>query len=131
MKIALPVDNGHLHGHFGGCRQFALVEADPEKKVTLRTDVVPAPEHQPGLFPRWLREQGVQVVIAGGIGRRALDILAQEGITVRVGPPDARVEDLVSAFLNGELVAIPEGCGQHGQGGHHHHPHHHGHEQPN
>ncbi len=120
MKIAIPVENGRLHGHFGGCRQFAVVEVDPDKKVALRTDVVPAPEHQPGLFPRWLREQGVQAVIVGGIGQRALTIFAQHGITVHAGQPGASVEELVARYLNGALTGKPEACADHG-------PHRHGH----
>ncbi len=123
MRIAIPHDNGRLHGHFGGCREFALVQVDPEKKVALRTEILPAPEHQPGVFPRWLREQGVEVVIAGGIGRRALEIFAHHGITVRAGMPDARVEVLVAAFLSGQLLSSPQGCEHHG----HHHDHEHGH----
>jgi ATP-binding protein involved in chromosome partitioning len=129
MKIAIPVEDGRLHGHFGGCRQFALVEVDPDKKVTLRTDMVSAPDHRPGLFPRWLREQGVQVVIAGGIGWRALANFAHHGITVRAGTPGATVEQLVSAYLNGELTLTPDGCGHHGHD--HDHHHHHGHEHGN
>ena len=129
MKIALPVDNGHLHGHFGGCRQFALVDTDLERKSILATKIVAAPPHAPGLFPRWLREQGVGVVIVGGIGQRALDIFAQHNIEVRAGQPDAPVEALVTAYLNGQLPGAPEGCAHHGH--HHDHPHHdhdHGHE---
>jgi predicted Fe-Mo cluster-binding NifX family protein len=123
MKIAIPHDNGRLHGHFGGCREFALVEADVDSKTVLATHIVPAPPHQPGLFPRWLRAQGVTAVIVGGIGQRALDIFAQNGITVRAGLADARVEVLVAAYLNGQLTASPEGCANHG----HHHDHEHGH----
>lgn len=131
MKIAIPHENGRLHGHFGGCREFALIELDPEKKVALRTEVLPAPDHQPGAFPRWLREQGVEVVIAGGIGKRALEIFARHGIAVRAGTPDARIETLVASFLSGQLTASPDGCEHHGHDhdhghGHHHH-HHHGH----
>jgi predicted Fe-Mo cluster-binding NifX family protein len=80
-------EHGRLHGHFGGSGEFALVEVDPQAKVALRTEIVPAPEQQPGLFPRWLREPDVEVVIAGGIGRRALAIFAEHGITVRAGLP--------------------------------------------
>jgi predicted Fe-Mo cluster-binding NifX family protein len=124
MKIAIPVENGHLHGHFGGCRQFALVDADREHKLILATQTVAAPPHAPGLFPRWLREQGVDVVIVGGIGQRALDIFAQHGIEVRAGQPDAPVEALVTACLNGQLTSAPEGCAHHGRHdddhGHHH-----------
>jgi predicted Fe-Mo cluster-binding NifX family protein len=124
MKIAIPHEIGRLHGHFGGCREFALVQVDPEKKVALHTDVLPAPEHKLGTFPRWLREQGVEVVIAGGIGQRALDIFSHRGITVRAGAADASIEQLVTAYLNGQLTAVPDGCEHHGH--HHHHEHGHG-----
>jgi predicted Fe-Mo cluster-binding NifX family protein len=123
IRIAIPVVNGRLHGHFGGAREFALVEVDPDRKAALRTDVLPAPEHQPGAFPRWLREQGVAVVIAGGIGKRALAHFASHGITVRAGAPDAGVEQLVAAYLDGQLTLAPDGCEHHG----HHHEHGHGH----
>ena len=125
IHIAIPVADGRLHGHFGGCREFALIQVDPEQKLTLHTEVLPAPEHQPGAFPRWLREQGVEVVIAGGIGQRALANFAQHGITVRAGFADAPVEQLVAAYLNGQLTATPDGCEHHG----HHHDHEHGHHQ--
>lgn len=134
IKIAIPHENGRLHGHFGGCREFALVDLDTEKKVVLRTEVLPAPDHQPGAFPRWLREQGVEVVIAGGIGKRALEIFARHGIAVRAGTPDARIEVMVASFLSGQLTASPAGCEHHGHdhdhghGHHHHHSHGHCHE---
>jgi predicted Fe-Mo cluster-binding NifX family protein len=134
MKIAIPVENGRLNSHFGGSRHFALIEVDPSTKATLRTETLPAPEHQPGAFPRWLREQNVQVVIAGGIGQRALAIFAQNGIQVLAGQPDAPVEALVAAYLEGRLVQAPEGCAHHehhhDHGHHHHHAHDHGHGQP-
>jgi predicted Fe-Mo cluster-binding NifX family protein len=129
MKIAIPVQDGRLHDHFGGCRQFAVVEVDPEKKTVVRTNVLPTPEHQPGAFPRWLRELGVGTVIACGIGRRALDIFAQQGIVVRAGQSGASVEELVTAYLSGRLTVAPDGCEhhdhEHGHGHEHgHHPHH-------
>jgi predicted Fe-Mo cluster-binding NifX family protein len=95
--------------------------------VALRTEVLPAPDHQPGAFPRWLREKGVEVVIAGGIGKRALGIFSRHGITVRAGTPDARIQDLVASFLSGQLTASPEGCEHHGHDHGHSHHHHHGH----
>ena len=123
MKIAIPIENGHLNSHFGGSRQFAIVEVDPDTKAVLRTETLPAPEHQPGVFPRWLQSLGVGLVIVGGIGQRALAIFAQHGISVVAGLPDQPVEALVAAYLKGQLVQAPEGCA-------HHHDHHgHGHEQ--
>ena len=118
MKIAIPVENGRLHSHFGGSGQFAVIEVDPNTKTTLRSETLPAPDHQPGAFPRWLRSLGVELVIIAGIGRRALDILAQYGIQVRAGQPDASLEELVGAYLEGRLVQVPEGCQHHDHDGH-------------
>jgi predicted Fe-Mo cluster-binding NifX family protein len=131
MKIAIPTEDGHLHGHFGGCRQFALVEVNPETRETLRMEIIPAPEHQPGLFPRWLGRQGVEVVIMGGVGRRALANFAQQGVSVRAGLPGEPVEAQVTAFLEGRLTETPEDCGHHHHHDHDHdHDHHHQHHHP-
>ncbi len=123
ITIAIPTTEGRLHGHFGGCREFTLVQADPEQRKIIETRTLPAPPHVPGAFPRWLREQGASVVIAGGIGQRALANFARHGITVRAGLADATVEQLTTDFLNGQLTSAPEGCEHHG----HHHQHEHDH----
>ena len=61
-------------------------------------------------------------MIAGGIGRRALALFAQQGIAVRAGQSGATIEELANAYLNGQLVNEPEGCAHHHDdaGGHHH-----------
>ena len=131
ITIAIPASNGRLFGHFGGCSQFAFVTADPEQRRILGIRTAEAPPHQPGLFPLWLREQGTTVVIVGGIGQRAIALLAQYGIPVRAGEPGAEIEKLAAAYLGGQLSAEPEGCSHHrdGEDHHPHHPgeHHHGH----
>jgi ATP-binding protein involved in chromosome partitioning len=137
MKIAIPVESGRLNGHFGGSREFAIVEADTNTKSILRSETLPAPKHEPGAFPRWLHSLGVQVIIAGGIGQRALTLFAEQGINVVAGPAEEPVEALVAAYLNGQLTGKPEGCAHHGHDHDHHdchedghapHHHHHGHE---
>jgi ATP-binding protein involved in chromosome partitioning len=132
ITIAIPTVEGRLHGHFGGCREFTLVQADPEQRTIINQRTVVPPPHEPGGFPRWLREQGANVVIAGGIGERALANFAHHGIVVRAGVADAPVEQLAAAYLSGQLTATPKGCEHHGHHhdhGHHHHEHghHHGH----
>lgn len=114
---------GRLHGHFGDSREFAFLEIDARSQTVLNTKCVPAPPHQPGLFPSWLREQDVTAVIVGGIGQRALEIFAQNGITVRAGWPGVRVEVLAAAYLAGKLPDPPEAC--------EHHDHHHYDLEPN
>ena len=130
IRIAIPTSAGRLHGHFGGAKEFTLVDADQNFGVVIDRRVVPAPPHQPGLFPRWLREQGVQVVLAGGIGHRALDLFAEHGITVRAAQPNALVEVATAAYLTGLLTQTPEGCTHHEHDEHHHHHHGHDHHEP-
>ena len=124
MKIAIPLVAGRLSEHFGHCEQFALIEADPGSKHILNQTRVVPPPHEPGLLPRWLQQQGVQVIIAGGMGRRALDLFVQNGIAVHAGTTGATPEDLAQAWLSGALGDATPTCG-HGGGGDHQHGCHH------
>jgi ATP-binding protein involved in chromosome partitioning len=122
MKIAIPLTAGRLSDHFGHCEQFALIEADPGSKRILAQNLVVPPPHEPGLLPRWLHQQGVQVVIAGGMGRRALDLFAQNGIAVHAGAPGDTPDNVAQAFLNGALGGGTPTCGhdhEHGEHGEH------------
>jgi len=103
MKIAIPLANGRLALHFGHCERFALIDADPAGRRILGRQEVAPPPHAPGLLPPWLHEQGAEVVIAGGMGRRALDLFAQHGIEVILGARDGTPEELVQAYLTGTL----------------------------
>ena len=101
MRFAIPMAQGKLALHFGHCESFALVDVE-DGEVVSRKDAT-APEHLPGLLPRWLGEQGVNVVIAGGMGRRAIDLFTEQGIEVAVGAPREEPEALVKAHLAGTL----------------------------
>ncbi len=126
IRLAMPVADGRLHDHFGGSREFALLDIDLADQTVFATTIVPAPPHQPGLFPRWLRQLGVNTIVAGGIGQRAIDLFARHNITVRAGQPGTRVEVIAAAFLSGQLERAPEPCAHHGhQHDHEHGPHHH------
>ena len=61
------------------------------------------PPHEPGVLPRWLHEQGTNVIIAGGMGARALDLFAQNGIKVLTGAPSLAPEELVQQYLDSTL----------------------------
>lgn len=74
---------------------------------------LPAPAHQPGLLPRWLKEQGATVVIAGGMGARAVDLLRSAGIQVILGAPSRTPEELAADFEAGRLTDAGGVCTQH------------------
>jgi predicted Fe-Mo cluster-binding NifX family protein len=103
MRIAVPVANGCLSMHFGHCQAFALIDVDEEKKTILKKQEVEAPEHVPGLLPRWLHERGAGVILAGGMGRRAQQFFNEYGIRVVIGAPAEAPETIVKEYLAGTL----------------------------
>jgi ATP-binding protein involved in chromosome partitioning len=103
MRIAVPLAQGKLSLHFGHCDQFAIFDIDGEtSKVTNRKDATP-PAHEPGVLPRWLHENNVNVIIAGGMGQRAQQLFAQNDIKVVIGASGQSPEELVSAYLQDTL----------------------------
>ena len=109
MKIAIPLANGRLCMHFGHCEQFALVDTDEQNNI-VNTALLTPPAHEPGVLPAWLGEQGVDVIIAGGMGQRAQQLFTQNSITVVAGAPADEPEKLVSAYLAGTLEAGENAC---------------------
>jgi predicted Fe-Mo cluster-binding NifX family protein len=110
MRIAIPVTNERLAQHFGHCEKFSLVDIDPLKKtVTATTEVVP-PEHQPGLLPPWLKERGVSLVIAGGMGGHAQRLFQESSIEVLTGAPAEVPSAIVRKYLDGTLVTGNNSC---------------------
>jgi predicted Fe-Mo cluster-binding NifX family protein len=110
MKIAIPLAEGQLCMHFGHCEQFALIDVDTTAGKAQKTTLVTPPPHEPGLLPRWLHEQGATMIIAGGMGQRAQQIFAQNGGKVLVGAPVDTPENLVNAFLGGNLESGQNAC---------------------
>ncbi|MBN1377920.1 MAG: NifB/NifX family molybdenum-iron cluster-binding protein [Gammaproteobacteria bacterium] len=110
MKIAIPLANNQLTLHFGHCEQFALLDIDPDNKSIVSRNDIDAPPHEPGLLPPWLAERGVKLVIAGGIGQRAINLFVQQGIEVIVGAPVETPEKLVTDYMSGSLLAGTNAC---------------------
>jgi len=101
MRLAVPLADGVLCAHFGHCQQFVILDTQ-DGSITAMNHHTPPP-HEPGALPRWVGELGVNVVIAGGMGRRAVDLFNERGIEVMVGAPSAPPEKLVADYLAGTL----------------------------
>ncbi len=110
MKYAVPVSDGTMCAHFGHCQQFALIDVDEAKKEIVRKELVPTPEHQPGLLPPWLARLGVKCVIAGGMGMNARNLFASHGVNVVVGALETDPEKAVLNHLNGSLSTGDNVC---------------------
>jgi len=116
IKIAIPLSGGQFTSHFGGADSFAILEVDPSTKEIAKSERKAAPPHEQGAFPTWLNEQGASVILAGGMGPRAVQMLEGFGIEVVTGVSGGAPEEIAGAFLAGTLVTSGAQC----SGGHLH-----------
>ena len=110
MRYAVPVSNGKLATHFGHCEHFALIDVDEATRAILHKELVASPEHQPGLLPVWLAEEGASAVIASGMGSRAQALFRENRIEVIVGAMGDDPEQLVLDHLRGTLATGDNIC---------------------
>ena len=108
MKIAIPLAEGKLTAHFGHCQDFALIEVE-NNQIKSKEILVP-PAHEPGVLPSWLHEMGANVIIAGGMGQRAVDLFTQNNISVVVGAPSLEPEELVKSYIDNSLATGDNIC---------------------
>ncbi|MFC1800092.1 iron-sulfur cluster carrier protein MrpORP [Candidatus Eisenbacteria bacterium] len=101
QRIASPLDGDRLSAHFGHATKFAIYEVS-DGKILGEIAGVPPP-HAPGVIPAWLAEQGVTLVIAGGLGRGAMEAFAEAGIDVISGAPSENARAVVDSYLAGNL----------------------------
>lgn len=126
LKIAIPMANGEFCEHFGGAKEFIILEGAPEQGQVTTSQRLAAPEHQPGVLPRWLATQQIDVVVVSAIGERALIMLAEAGIETRLAAEGMGPSELAVACLQGKLPRV-NGENSRCKGGHHDHEHEHGH----
>ncbi len=111
MNAVVAIPSSHpgglgsaLGAHFGHCDVYTVVEVADGQLKDVRT--LPNVPHQQGgcMAPvTHLAQNGVQVLIAGGMGMRPLMGFQQVGITVFYGGTAATVGEAVDAFLKGQL----------------------------
>ena len=104
VKVAIPLAEGRLTTHFGHCASFAILVANKADGSVLSKEEVVPPPHEPGLLPPWLAQQGVNCILAGGMGSRAQQLFAQQGVKVVTGAQEEDPRMAVESYLKGTLV---------------------------
>ena len=110
-RIALACDAGFglessLSAHFGRCPFYVFVDVTDDQIVGFQVvDNPHFPNHQPGVIPQFIHSQKANVMIAGGMGPRAIDFFNQFGIDVATGV-QGKVKEVVEAYLRGEIQGI-------------------------
>lgn len=123
MKIAVTYENGQIFQHFGHTEAFKIYTVEDGK--ILSSQICPTSGSGHGALAGFLRAQGVDTLICGGIGGGARNALAEAGIDLypgAAGDADAQV----LSFLEGKLAYQPDiVCAHHHhEGGHHDGSHH-------
>jgi predicted Fe-Mo cluster-binding NifX family protein len=109
--------DGEVSAHFGRCPFYVVVKANGEAETEFQI-VVANPHfdsHQPGMMPRFIRGLGANVIIAGGMGPRAIDMFHGFGIDVATGATGT-VEEALGAYLRGEYRGVVPCAGGHKDG---------------
>lgn len=127
MRIAVTYENGEIFQHFGHTEQFKVYDVENGKIIS--SQVVGSDGFGHGALAGFLKDNGVEVLICGGIGGGAQTALAEAGVKLYggvSGNADAAVQD----FLDGKLDFNPDvkcdhheheeghSCGSHGCGDH-------------
>jgi len=108
MKFAIPTLEGKLCAHFGHCEKFAIIDVAEDKIV--KVDYVTPPPHEPGVYPSWLKAQGVNVIISGGMGQRAVSLFETQNIKVIIGAQSDSPDTIVTQYLDGALQTGDNAC---------------------
>ncbi|MBK7172747.1 MAG: NifB/NifX family molybdenum-iron cluster-binding protein [Bacteroidales bacterium] len=117
-KIAIPLtSDNRVDDHFGHCEFYGVYTIADNKEITDFQTI----KSQQGCgcksnIAAVLSNQGVTIMLAGGIGAGAINVLNHWGINVVRGC-SGLAQDVIAAYLKGEIIDNGESC--------QHHEHHH------
>lgn len=108
MRVAISADdsnglNSVVSPHFGRCPYYAFV--DVEGREVRQVNVLNNPyygHHQPGQVPGFIESQGADVMLTGGMGRRAIGFFEEYGIEAVTGAAGT-VRHVLELYLGGAL----------------------------
>lgn len=118
IVLAAADDRGldaEMAQHFARCPFYVVTRVNAERQVE-GAEVLENPyarQHDPGQIPRFIHALGADVVIASGMGQRAIawfEELGVEAVTGSRGPVGATLQ----AYLNGEIEGAAGCSHEHG-----------------
>lgn len=115
MKIAVPVKgNNEVDAHFGHCEMYKIYTVSNENIVS-EVETMPSPQGCgcKSNIASDLQKAGVKIMLAGGIGDGAVNVLNSNGITV-IRNCFGDVTELVAEYLSGNVKDSGSNCKSHG-----------------
>ena len=114
MKIAVPVTStNQVDEHFGHCEFYSVFTLSEAGEIT-KVKTIPSSQGCgcKSNIAGTLAADGVEIMLAGGIGGGAINVLANSGIYVVRGCSGDATE-LVKNFVAGTITDSGESCHQH------------------
>ena len=108
MRIAVSADDSNglesvVSPHFGRCPFYVFVDVDGREVTSVEGVASPFyGQHQPGQVPGFINSHGVNVMLTGGMGGRAIQFFDQFGIEPVTGARGT-VRLALEQYLGGEL----------------------------
>ena len=103
MKIAVPYDRGRINEHFGHCQYIEIHTAEEGKIIGKMVLPVSGSGHV--FMCSLMKRLGVNVVLAGRMGKPAMVGLKDLGIDTYIGLSGS-TENAVCAYLDGDLKSF-------------------------
>ena len=112
MIVAVPYLQGDVNAHFGSTQAFLVAEAVDGQVQRTALFEVQGMQHNHAGIAGFLKEQGVSIILAGGMGGPMQQALKMQGFDLYCGV-SGPAEEAVEAFLRGEIEQSESTCGHH------------------
>lgn len=112
--VCMPLEGGAFTSHFGHAEEMLFAEI-VDGKVT-KKEVATPPPHEPGVIPNWVADKGATIMLAGGMGAKAQQILAERGVQVVTGITESAPDAVLQAFIKNTLTTSDKNLCGHGEG---------------
>jgi predicted Fe-Mo cluster-binding NifX family protein len=98
MRVAISTDGDFVSEHFGRCSIFTVLDIEEGKAINRKS--IGNPGHSPGVIPQFLNKKGVQLIVCGGMGAKAVSLFEELGIQAIAG---------ISGTINDIIVKLEKG----------------------
>jgi predicted Fe-Mo cluster-binding NifX family protein len=120
-RIAITVEEtldgmSRVADHFGRCSKFKVYEVNDQKKIVneeIYQNPLQGSHGGTCQLPHYLNKIGANVVIAGGMGRKAIALFEQYGINI-ITAPGMNIDEALYGYLNEEISGYKECAGHQG-----------------
>lgn len=100
MKFAISTEGNRVSAHFGRAPIFTFITIEDGDVVS--KEELSNPGHTVGSIPQFVNQQGADCMIAGGMGKRAVQFFNQYGIDVITGVQGS-IDEVIEKIKNNEL----------------------------